>query len=108
MYKQMKAEPFKGEDVAEWGRKYLLLYAELGKEALRERAHIEDGWVHWRWYPKHHQFSHFEQQVKVSGSPHLNWNYADESFIGECVKIAEQGHPRTLHRLLADKMRIVV
>ena len=107
MYKQMKAEPFKGEDVAEWGRKYLLLYAELGKEALRERAHIEDGWVHWRWYPKHHQFSHFEEQVKVSGSPHLNWNYADESFIGECVNIAEQGHPRTLHRLLADKMRIV-
>ena len=47
MYKCM--EPFKGEDVAERGRKYLLLYAELGKEALRERAHIESGWVHWRW-----------------------------------------------------------
>ena len=108
MYKKMKAKPFKGVDVATYARKYLILYAQLGKEALDERQHLEDGWVHWRWYPKHHLFSHFEEEVQTSGSPLLNWCYSDESFIGEEVRVAEKSHASTMHRLLADKARIQV
>ena len=79
-----------------------------GKEGLRNRAHHKDGWVWYRWYPKHHLFSHcIEDQILTSGSPSENWCYADESAIGECVALAEKCHAGTIHRLVILKRRIV-
>ena len=96
-----------GHKVAKLGRQHLLLYAELGKEALRTGAHLEAGWVFWRWYPKHHLFSHcIEDQLLYSGNPIDHWCYWDESSIGDCVKVAETCHPSSLHRSIIDKHRI--
>jgi hypothetical protein len=108
MYKAMKVKPaeFDGKLVATQARKHLIIYADLGQLALQNAQHQEQGWVSYRWYPKHHMFNHFEMQVSESGSPSDNWCYADESEIGVCVKVAESCHPLTLHRLAIEKMRI--
>ena len=109
MYTHMRrsAEEFDGSEVARLGRKHLLLYVELGKETLGNLAHQGNGWVSWRWYPKHHLFSHcVEDQVRTSGSPAENWCCQDESAIGECVAVAENCHAATLHRLVIEKHRI--
>ena len=108
MYDAMRVEPeeFDGRKVAKLARKHLILYAELGQEGLKRAEHQGTGWIAYRWYPKHHLFSHFEIQVAESGSPADNWCYADESEIGVCVKTAESCHPLTLHRLAIEKVRI--
>ena len=87
-------------------RRRLILYAELGAEALDALTHQRTGWIKYRWYPKHHLFSRFEGQIALSRSPALNWCYLDESSIGLCVGVAEACHPKTLHRLVIQKYRI--
>eukprot|EP00959_Pyramimonas_sp_CCMP1952_P465494 9488408-Pyramimonas_sp.AAC.1 len=61
----------------------------------------------WRVYPKHHALQHtLEDQVQTAGCPALVWNYADESFIGDAVDLAESLHGLALHRTLVSKYRI--
>ena len=108
MYTAMRkpAGEFDGAEVGRLGRKHLILYSELWKEALELKNWHVTGWVAWRWYPNHHRFSHFGTQVAESGSPCESWCYKDESFIGDCVDIAETCHPRTLHRSVVHRLRI--
>ena len=82
------------------------LYADLGKESLDRRVHLDSGMLFWRWMPKFHLFSHFEQQIAVSGNPPRHWCYMDESLIGDVVSICEACHPSTLHRLVLQKTLI--
>ena len=103
MYKKMRPAPgevFDGAAVGKLARQHLILYTELARESLESRRHLTDGWVMWRWMPKHHLFNHFEGQVAVSGSPAECWCYMDESAIGEAVKVAESCHASTLHKLV--------
>ena len=85
-------------------RRRLILYAELCKEAAGDTGMMP---VFWKWYPKHHQFSHLcEDQVRDCGNPMDHWCYADEDAIGHAVHIAESWHAKTLHRLVIEKHRI--
>ena len=108
MYKEMRKPDnlFDGPQAATLIRRHLILYAELGAEALRNLDHQSCGWIKYRWYPKHHLFSHLEGQIASNGSPALNWCYADESAIGILVDVAESCHPSNLHRLPIQKYRI--
>ena len=103
-YESMLAKPFRGGVTADLGRKHLILYAELCKEAAGDTGKMP---VLWKWYPKHHQFSHLcEDQVRDCGNPMDHWCYADEDAIGQAVHVAESGHAKTLHRLVIEKHRI--
>ena len=108
MYDLMRVPPneFRGQAVATLARKHLLLYADLSKESLDDRRHLVHGICHWKWVPKHHLFSHFEQQICNCGNPAEHWCYADESLIGEIAQVCEGCHPNTLHRLVIQKTRI--
>ena len=97
---------FKGMEAAKLVRRFLILNADLGNESLERRVHLDSGMLFWRWMPKFHLFSHFEQQIAVSGNPSRHWCYMDESLIGDVVNICEACHPSTLHRLVLQKMLI--
>ena len=97
---------FDGVRAAKLAREHLILYADLGRHARESLDHQRTGFLMWRWIPKHHLFSHFEQQVFRLGSPAGNWCYWDESAIGECARVAESCHSKTLHRLIMRKHRI--
>ena len=58
-------------------RRHLLLWATL-KEATRDP-------LLWCFYPKHHLMMHCAESTT---NPLLEWNYSDESEIGESVKVA--------------------
>lgn len=107
MYKVLRRLPYNDLEASRLGRQHLLLYAELGKEALEDRTHQTEGWIKWRWYPKHHLMSHcIEDQISVSGSAAESWCYADEGAIGEAVHVAESCHASVLNRTVIDKYRI--
>ena len=108
MYKEMRKPVgvFQGPTASMLGRRHLILYRELVKEAIESRGHQQQGWLLWKWYPKHHLFSHLEKEICLSGNPAHNWCYADESAIGDAVHIAETCHASTLHRLVIEKHRI--
>ena len=103
-YASLVAKPFKGGVTSDLGRRRLILYAELCKEAAGDTGMMP---VSWKWYPTHHQFSHLcEDQVRDCGNPMDHWCYADEDAIGQAVHVAESGHAKTLHRLVIEKHRI--
>ena len=109
-YKGMRASDadYNPHSVASSLRQHLILYADLGRQALEGRAHLRTGFLMWRWMPKHHLLSHFEQQILEGGNPAHHWCYSDEAAIGDCVKVAEKSHSNTLHRLVMEKNRIEV
>ena len=93
-----------GREVARLGRQHCILYAMLSRRALVQDANT----VLWHIYPKHHMFLHcVEDQVLLTDNPRDIWNYGDESEIGSAVLLAETGHPRTLHREIIDKYRVM-
>eukprot|EP00959_Pyramimonas_sp_CCMP1952_P399204 8364966-Pyramimonas_sp.AAC.1 len=47
-----------GRTVAEYGRKHLLMYAELARRSIASADWQGTGWVMWRVYPKHHALQH--------------------------------------------------
>ena len=108
MYTEMRipAPAFNGAKVSSLARKHLILYSDLGRRYLESRMHLDEGWLMWRWYPKHHLFSPFEAKVATAGSPADCWCYADESAIGEAIVLAETCHSSTLHRLVIEKHRL--
>ena len=108
MYTEMRKPVgvFHGPTASLFARRHLILYRELVQEAIESRAHQQTGWLVWRWYPKHHLFSHLEKEIYISGNPADNWCYADESAIGDAVHIAETAHASTLHRLVMQKHQI--
>ena len=107
MYTELKAwGPGSGPRVASLGRRHVLLYEALSRDALSK---LREGatQLFWRLYPKHHLFIHcVEDQVMISGNIGESWNYRDESAIGDAAKVAGRLHPRTLHRTLITKMRV--
>jgi hypothetical protein len=68
--------------LAEYGRKHLILYGELVNSSLS---------VEWLYYPKHHVFIHVCEGAL--DNPKKEWNYADESAIGDCARMAGHCHP---------------
>ena len=90
-------------EAARLGRQYLITYCQLTEEAIR----INGSSFMWRLYPKCHQLLHcIENQVAVCGSPATNHCYADESSIGDAVKLAEALHPVALHRSVVERYRL--
>ena len=63
---------------ARWGRKHLVLYAELSSNSDCSNS--------WHMYPKHHLFVHVMECCRVN--PKLEWNYKDESEIGDAANMA--------------------
>ena len=85
--------------VTRFGQRYLLLYSELTREAISK-----GDFVHWRIYPKHHMLDHcIGSQLATHGNAMDVWCYEDESEIGWAARVAESGHPSTLHRLVMEK-----
>jgi hypothetical protein len=64
--------------LGQFGRKHLLLYAELSKSSRNE--------LRWHLYPKHHLFCHVVESCLVN--PKAEWNYRDEGCIGEAAEMA--------------------
>ena len=90
--------------VRKHGVAHCMLYSELGSQWIADHG---GPWHRWRLYPKHHQFMHVvEDQIPQSGNPKDNWCYADESAIGEGVKVAESCHANTIHRTVMKKHRL--
>ena len=88
-------------------RRHISLWAELGLEALDNLSHQHNGWVKFRYYPKHHLTLHcVEDQVAHSGNPRRNWCYMDEDAIGKAVAAAEELHAKTLHRSVVERHRL--
>ena len=75
------------------GRQHLIMYAELSRD--------EDSPVPWVLYPKHHQFTHLVEHAQVN--PFLEWNYGNESSIGEAVDVARQCNVLHLERTLLER-----
>ena len=93
--------------VGEFARKFLMANAELARESLDDNGGSYEGFLIWKLYPKHHLLQHvLEGQILVSGNPRESWCYCDESEIGAAVKVAEAGHPSTLHRTVIEKHRL--
>ena len=101
MYDSLKADPYDPVATSTAGRKFVLLWTELGNEARGLAAARGRPQVLYRFYPKHHLLVHAQ-----SGNPALNWCYGDESAIGDAIKVAESGHAATLHRLVMVKQRV--
>jgi len=69
--------------LARAAREHLLLLAEL-----RSTCHDD---LRWCLYPKHHIFIHLAEGA--TSNPRAEWNYGDESEIGEAVKLASRVSP---------------
>eukprot|EP00974_Lingulodinium_polyedra_P088471 8578303-Lingulodinium_polyedra.AAC.1 len=76
-------------------RRHLLLWA-----ALREAA---DDDTLWALYPKHHLLLHTAENATTN--PSLEWNYSDESEIGQAVKLAAGVNALALPVTLMQKYR---
>ena len=64
--------------IARWGRKHIMLYAELSSNSDCSNS--------WHMYPKHHVVVHVVECCRVN--PKLEWNYKDESEIGDVAHMA--------------------
>ena len=98
-YKELELwGPGSSEVLGREGRTFMILYGQLSEEA----AATDPRGLLWRLYPKLHLFLHVcEQGV----SPTLTWNYADESAIGECARMAETCRPSSLGTTIIRKYR---
>ena len=93
--------------VAEYARKHLVLYLELGQIHLDKKDWQSSGWIAYRWFPKHHLFQHLaEGALAIADNPRDHWTYGDESFIGEMVCLAESVGPKVIHRSVITKYRL--
>ena len=63
--------------LGKYARQHLLLYGELSKKTPKGRWHL---------IPKHHLFLHLAEEG--GANPRLEWNYMDESEIGDAAKFA--------------------
>ena len=109
LYKSMDVpdDKFDAKLTSSHGRRHVLLYAELGVEALERQSHQTQGWISYKFYPKHHMTVHcVEEQVLNSGNPRHNWCYMDEDAIGKAVDVAEQLHASTLHKSVVTRHRL--
>ena len=80
-------------------RRHCLLYRELAKA-----AQASDPWtLFWKLYPKHHLFLHC---ADTDVNPRLEWNYRDESEIGDAVDVATACNPAHLHTAVIHKYRV--
>ena len=93
----------------ELGKRHLLMYAELGLEALQsERCRASGNWLRWRIYPKHHLFIHLlEEQMMTIGNPIECWAYGDEDFIGASVIVAKRCHAKYVVKVVVRIMMLL-
>lgn len=85
--------PFNKRSAEEFGKKLLMLYSALNKEA-------SDKGMHWSWIvkPKFHLFSELIAfQLDSAGDPSLFWTYQDEDFMGWLASMAHsRGSKRSM------------
>ena len=82
-------------------RRMLILYCELNHFYAEQRGDF----AVLRIVPKLHMLIHCIDQMVVCGVVTSSWCYADESSIGNAVKIARKGHPSTVSKSVMDKYR---
>ena len=82
--------------LAQAARQHLLLYCELRMSATKENS--------WQLFPKHHLFIHLAEECV--GNPRLEWNYLDESAIGEAAKMASSCNTRHIPTNVMEKHRL--
>ena len=85
-------------NVQKFGFQFLQLYGELN-------ANTKDA-IYWRIYPKFHLLVHWLLELPKWGHPFRSWTYADESKIGELVKIAPSLHVKHVQKTLMEKLQI--
>ena len=125
--------PESAQKVASFGRKHILLYAELSKEFMLSPSFHTLGYTMYKMYPKHHLMIHLvedtgetnsylnierinctigtlhaapEDQMRDHGNLKSHWCYPDEASIGLAVKLAESCHPLTLQKVVIQKHRL--
>ena len=65
-------------NIGRYARKHSTLYAELPRQCTDE--------ARWNLYPKHHLLLHVAESARVNTK--LEWNYSDESAVGEAATAA--------------------
>ena len=76
-------------------RQHLVLYTSLSNGATDSLC--------WHLYPKHHLFLHVVENT--INNPRLEWNYGDETAIGELVLLAQKTHVGQLPVQLMERVR---
>ena len=84
--------------LGEHARHHLILYNELSTQAGDPLL--------WRLYPKHHQFLRIAENSATN--PRDEWNYSDESEIGDACRIARGVNAAHISTKLLERYRIIV
>ena len=82
-----------GYTLAHAAKRFLILYRELSNT-----CHMPGVWA---LVPKFHLFIHLAEEASMS--PALEWNYSDESAIGEAARLARLTNPRHIGTKLVEK-----
>ena len=81
--------------LSRFGKTFLILYSDLGRQAGGDRAASN---CMWRTYPKFHLFAHLCSEAQ--SNPRDTWNYSIESEIGDATAVAARCSKIHLHRTL--------
>ena len=82
-------------DLARAGRRYLILCRALCEQSPDP--------LRWHMYPIHHVVVHLIEAAMVN--PRDEWNYGDESEIGDAVKLARRSSARHMATALIERYR---
>ena len=82
-------------DFVRAGRRYLILSRALSDQSPDP--------LRWHLYPKHHVVVHLIEAAMVN--PRDEWNYGDESEIGDAVKLARRSSARHMATALIERYR---
>ena len=77
-------------------RKHLQLYSQLNALSTDERL--------WRLYPKHHLAVHTCE--RCFANPKSEWNYKEDSVIGEAAEVAAASNQRSISTELMQRYRL--
>ena len=93
--------------VKDYARRHLELYLELARHYIDDLNFLDTEWVRYRWYPKHHLFSHLvDDDLAFCDNPRDCWCYGDESFLGEMIGVAEAVNAKVVHRSVMTTFRL--
>jgi hypothetical protein len=95
-YKEMEAwTDASPENLLRFGRRHLLLFRILSQNSTEQRC--------WNLFPKLHLFAHCVESCLTN--PRKEWNYGDESEIGDAVRQSMHLHKHTLPVQLMQRYR---
>ena len=83
------------QELVRAGRRFLILLRELHDSCPDARR--------WRLYPKHHLFVHLIEGAVIN--PRDEWNYGDESEIGDAVNMSKFTSAKHLATALSERYR---